>query len=710
MPDEEPSPGRGAWAHGRTTVVLRSAWGWFGNLLDMAQMHCDKHFQETTMLTTPAGHQAYFLWFLALAGAAACNGTSSSPSPGTSADATVQGQAGTSDPPPTPRFTLSPKANSGLCLQPGSGTNGAPIALSQCDGSAGQSWSLTDNQVALDGGKCLDMTGGNFSNGSKPQIWDCAAGNPNQIWALQDTQLKLNGTEVCLDVTDGNVAANTVLQVWACFPNNDNQVWLENPAAAASTQTPTPPTQTPPAATGGGVADVTPTPAGKVQVWLSSKDLSTHLQQQADITLKSSNNANLPTLSVDPTRKKQPLEGMGASLTDSSAYLMHQKMTAAQTQDVMTQLFDPVHGIGLSYLRQPMGASDFSHGGNYSYDDGAADPTLARFSIAHDLVDIIPLLKQAIALNPSLKIMALPWSPPGWMKTSNSMVTGSLKATAFAPLAQYFVKFIQAYAAQGVPIWSVSAQNEPQFGKGAYPTMLLPAADENSFIRAHLGPAIANAKLTTKILGFDHNACDEGGSPCPASHPQTLLDDPGTAKYIHGIAWHCYSGDLTVISAFHQKNPSVPLYETECSGGGWQNGSPSFLDAEMWLLFRTMNNWMRSTITWNVALDPSDGPTNSGCTNCRGVVTVNPSNGAVTYNAEFYALGHLSKFWRPGANVIDSTGVDQLNKSAYINTDGSQVLLVQNSGGGSLSFWVKQGSQGFEATLASGAVATYIWK
>ena len=156
----------------------------------------------------------------------------------------------------------------------------------------------------------------------------------------------------------------------------------------------------------------------------------------------------------------------------------------------------------------------------------------------------------------------------------------------------------------------------------------------------------------------------------------------------------------------------MPLYETECSGGGWQNGNPSFLDAEMWLLFRTMNNWMRTVVTWNLALDPSAGPTNSGCTNCRGVVTVNPDNGAVTYNAEFYALGHVSKFWRPGAVVIDSNanGIGQLNSSAYINTDGSQVLLVQNTGGGPLSFWVKQGSHGFAASVPAGGVATYIWK
>ena len=404
------------------------------------------------------------------------------------------------------------------------------------------------------------------------------------------------------------------------------------------------------------------------------------------------------------------MEGFGASLTDSSAYLINQKLSAAQAKALMTQLFDPVLGIGLSLLRQPMGASDFSHVGNYSYDDGAADPTLKNFSVSHDQADIIPLLKSARSLNPNLQLLAMPWSPPAWMKTSNSQNGGSLNADAYPVLAQYFVKFIQAYAAAGLPIWAVTPQNEPQFSTGSYPSMSMTATDQSNFIKNNLAPALAQAGLGTKILGFDHNACEQDTNQCPAVFPATLLNDPATAKDLAGIAWHCYSGDLTYITDFHNSHPNVPMYFTECSGGGWQNGSPSFLDSELWLMFRTMNNWMRTAVTWNLALDTSAGPTNGGCQNCRGVVTIDPSNGAVTYNAEFYALGHLSKFWRPGAYVVPvSTGVGNLNTTAYQNADGSNVLLVQNTGGSPASFYAQVNGKGFPATVPAGAAVTYIW-
>ncbi len=408
---------------------------------------------------------------------------------------------------------------------------------------------------------------------------------------------------------------------------------------------------------------------------------------------------------------KQPVEGFGASITESSAFLINQKMTGAQVQALMVDLFDPLHGIGLSMLRQPMGASDFTHVGSYTYDDGAPDPRLYRFSVGHDEADIVPLLRMAQSINNKLKVIALPWSPPAWMKRNNNLAGGTLKVDALAPLAQYFVRFVQSYKALGVSIWAVAPQNEPQFGGGGYPTMLMNAEQQNQFVGKHLGPALQRAKLATKILGFDHNACEEGGSPCPATYPATLLADADTARYLGGIAWHCYNGDLTHITAFHNAHPNTPLYMTECSGGGWQIGNPSYLHDALWLPFRSLNNWMQSVITWNLALDPSGGPINGGCTNCRGVVTVDPSTGAVTYNAEFYSLGHLSKFWRSGARVV-ATSADGIgaNIVAYRNTDGTNVLLMENTGSGSTTFWVRSGSQGFQASLEGGAAVTYVWK
>ncbi len=464
----------------------------------------------------------------------------------------------------------------------------------------------------------------------------------------------------------------------------------------------------------GSLCPLEPTSAPEpcqVQVWKSSADLSVHLQRQSDLTLSTISGQIGPVVKVDVNQKKQPVEGFGASITESSAFLINQKMTEAQIQALVVDLFDPVRGIGLSMLRQPMGATDFTHVGSYTYDDGVPDPSLERFSVARDEADIVPLLRLAQTINRDLKIIAVPWSPPAWMKSNNKLAGGTLKANALAPLAQYFVRFVQSYEALGVPIWAVAPQNEPQFGGGGYPSMLMNAKQQKLFIGSHLGPALQRASLATKILGYDHNACEEGGGLCPAAYPATLLADAGTAQYLHGIAWHCYNGDLTYITTFHDAHPDTPMYMTECSGGCWQNGNPSYLHDALWLTFRSLNNWMRSVITWNLALDPSGGPTNGGSTECRGVVTINPSTGVAKYNAEFYSLGHLSKFWRPGARVIAATasGIGA-NVVAYHNTDGTNVLLVENPGSQSMAYWVQSGSQAFQASLEAGAAVTFVWQ
>ena len=190
-----------------------------------------------------------------------------------------------------------------------------------------------------------------------------------------------------------------------------------------------------------------------------------------------------------------------------------------------------------------------------------------------------------------------------------------------------------------------------------------------------------------------------------------LLEDASAAQYIHGIAWHCYNGDLRHVSEFHERYPQAARYMTECSGGSWQNGSPSYLSAELWLLFASMNNWLRRAITWNVALDPAGGPSNNGSPSCRGVVTIAPDTGEVTYNADFYALGHLSKFWRPGAfSVSVASDLPALNTAAYQNANGETVLLVENTRSSEVHFWAHAGALGFVATVPAGATITYVWR
>jgi glucosylceramidase len=358
-----------------------------------------------------------------------------------------------------------------------------------------------------------------------------------------------------------------------------------------------------------------------------------------------------------------------------------------------------------------MGATDFSVNGNYSYDDvpaGQTDPNLTKFSIAHDMAYTIPLLKQALTVNPAIKVVAVPWSPPAWMKTSGTMNGGNMNTAYFPNLAQYFVKFVQAYQQQGVPTYAVLPQNEPLNSKAGYPTEYLPAIDEAAFIGGSLGPAMNAAGLSNvKILGYDHN-WDQ------PSYPQTLLANSSAAKYLAGSAFHCYAGDVSAQSTVESAYPAKGIWFTECSGTVGSKFAGDLLWNVENLLIGATRNWARSVSLWNLALDQNSGPKNGGCSNCRGVVTIDSSSSpaTITNNVEYYVLGHLAKFVVPGAYRIDSNsfGHGNIEDVAFQNPDGSIVLLVLNSGSSNGSFTVNWKSQIFNYTLPGGAVATFQWK
>ncbi len=449
--------------------------------------------------------------------------------------------------------------------------------------------------------------------------------------------------------------------------------------------------------------------SSKVGVWLTTADLRTHLAQQKDVHFSTGKGSDVIQISVNENQQYQQMDGFGASLTDGSAWLMYNKMSKSQRDKLLEQLFSPTKGIGLNFLRQPMGASDLTTptSGEYSYDDvpkGQTDPNLTHFSIAHDEAYIIPLLKQALQINPGLKIMATPWSPPGWMKSTDSMEGGTLNPDAYAPYANYFVKFIQAYEAQGIPIYAVTVQNEPLYVPVGYPGMSFPADSEASFIANNLAPVFAANHITTKILGYDHNW------DAPA-YPTTLLSDAGANAAMAGIAWHCYAGAPEVQTPVHNAYPNKDTYETECSGGQWElnNGLPGTTN----LLIGATRNWAKTVVRWGLALDPNGEPnlgTGAACTQCRGIVSIDQSTGKVTYNGDYYALGHASKFLQAGAYRIDSSaGSNQVSDVAFKNSDGSKVLVVYNAATSQQRFDVQWGGQEFTYTLPSGAMATFKW-
>ncbi|KFI49457.1 glycoside hydrolase family 30 protein [Bifidobacterium biavatii] len=413
------------------------------------------------------------------------------------------------------------------------------------------------------------------------------------------------------------------------------------------------------------------------------------------------------TITVDPGHRHQSIDGFGASFTDASAHLIGQVLDDGDRTYAMSKLFDPKLGIGLSLLRNPMGASDYART-IYSYDDmpnGYEDMELEHFSIYHDEDGIIPLTKWAMELNPQLKLIASPWSAPGWMKTSGSMIGGELKEDRYEVYARYFVRFLQAYAEQGVPVFAVTPQNEPLFMPGHYPGMLMPADREVRFVRDFLRPALRKAGFDTRVFGYDHN-WDR------IDYPLNLLDDAFDA--FDGIAWHWYGGRPVSQSRVAAIFPDKDVYFTEGSGGEWiPEFEPAFSN-----LMRTgidiLRNGSKSFILWNLALDEHNGPVvpGFGRSTCRGLLRVDQTDRTVEYTLDYYGLAHFSKFIRPGAVRIDSSQTVGVRSLACRNTDGSTVAVLFNDADHAVRVVVEVcGMDGSPctATMPAKAALTVVW-
>lgn len=447
-----------------------------------------------------------------------------------------------------------------------------------------------------------------------------------------------------------------------------------------------------------------------IEVVESSEELHETLDRKEPLSFSTKRTPDV-TITVNDALKYQQIDGFGASLTDSSAWLLWNKLTRAQGKEAMQMLFSPTKGIGLSVLRQPMGASDFALS-DYSYDDiplgqppSPGDPDLKHFSIDHDRAYIIPLLREALALNPNLKIIASPWSPPGWMKTSGSMVQGALLPSAYPALAKYFVRFVQEYESSGVPIYAITMQNEPNYIPNDYPGMNMTAREQTEFLANHLGPAFHDAHLKTKIMVFDHNWD-------LIEYPIQVLSEPKAAAFAAGTATHCYGGSVTAQNELHDRFPDKGIWLTECSGGDWQTGK--LLTQQVRLVISAMRNWAKSVVLWNLALDQNHEPYLGGCTTCRGIITVNHASAPsqIVPTVDYTALAHASEFVAPGAYRVESNSFDQgsLEDVAFRNLDGSLVLLVLNNSGSNITFNIAWAGKFANYKLPAGAVATFRWE
>jgi glucosylceramidase len=439
-----------------------------------------------------------------------------------------------------------------------------------------------------------------------------------------------------------------------------------------------------------------------VAVWLTTGDQSSLLAKQSE-TLKfaDAQSSNNPVIEVDETQKFQSIDGFGFTLTGGSATLIN-RLPDVEKKALIKELFSTKgNGIGVSYLRISIGASDLS-ADTFSYNDlpaGQTDANQDRFSIAKEMKDLVPVLKMIVSEQPKIKILGSTWSPPTWMKDNGSFKGGSLRPMYYQSYAKYFVKYIRAMKAQGISIDAITIQNEP-LHPGNVPSMLMPAIAEAEFVKTALGPMFKREGITTKIIVYDHNA----DKP---EYPLTILKDAEARQYVDGSAFHLYGGNISALTQVHNAYPEKNVYFTE----QWVGGPSNFGEDLKWhvstLIIGATRNWSRNVLEWNLAADPQYKPhTDGGCTTCLGAITIAPK---VTRNVAYYIIGQASKFVTPGSVRIASNITSKLDNVAFRTPEGKTVLIVVNNNRKEQAFNIKSQNQLLSTNLPAGAAATYVW-
>jgi glucosylceramidase len=442
----------------------------------------------------------------------------------------------------------------------------------------------------------------------------------------------------------------------------------------------------------------------KTSVWLTTPNGTKLLEQQKDIRWKS---GSLPgdRITIDDAQSYQTMDGFGHALTGGSAQLLMQ-MSASARHALLKELFG--HGKGqlnTSYIRISVGASDMN-GHVYTYDDlpvGQTDEKLAKFSLGEDLKDVVPVLKEILKIQPSLHILASPWTAPAWMKSNGEVKGGSLKHEYYAAFAQYWVLYLQAMGKQGIRIETLTVENEPENPKNT-PSMVMSAEEQAEFIGKYLGPALKQAGLGTKIVAFDHN-CDH------PQYPETVLRDAAAGPYTDGSGFHLYLGEISTLSQVHMDFPAKNIYFTEqmVVAGRATEVMPIARPLARVVIGAT-ENWSRNVLLWNLAADAKNGPhtNNGGCPVCTGAITIDGDH--LKRLVAYYTAAHASRFVPSGSVRVDSRGVGTVPPHVAFRTpDGHHVMIASNPGKEDASFAVTCRNHSFPATLKAGEAATYVW-
>ena len=446
------------------------------------------------------------------------------------------------------------------------------------------------------------------------------------------------------------------------------------------------------------------TPSPSVSSYLTSPDRSALLAPQSPIVFATPATASSQAITINPAKTYQTIDGFGFALTGGSAQLlMH--MDPAKRAALLHELFTRTgDGIGVSYLRLTVGSSDMNPN-VFSYDDlapGDTDVPMAHFSLDPDKADVIPIMKQILAIDPKIKVLASPWSAPLWMKTTGLAQGGVLLPKYFPAYATYLTKYVQGMKAEGITIDTLTIQNEPLNEKNT-PSMLMLSPEQAVFIKENLGPAFRKTGIKTGILLYDHNL----DHPL---YPLSILQDPAAAKYIAGSAFHLYGGTVDAMTDVHNAFPNKGIYFTEQSITQRDNTAPMNISKPVArVMIGVSRNWSKNILLWNLAADPNNGPhtDNGGCSGCSGALTIDGDN--VRRNIAYYTLAHVSKFVPPGSVRIDSNDLDTLPNVAFRTPDGKKILVVSNITDTPQTFDVHTNAKTFTSTLPAGNVGTYVW-
>jgi glucosylceramidase len=440
----------------------------------------------------------------------------------------------------------------------------------------------------------------------------------------------------------------------------------------------------------------------KPQLWLTDPDHGVLFKQQDQGFNQVNTLKSVPAITIDKSKTYQQMDGFGYALTGGSAALID-KMSANKQADLLKELFGTAkNNIGVSYLRISIGSSDLDDH-VFSYDDlsaGETDAELKKFSLDNDKHALIPVLKKILAINPHIKILASPWSPPTWMKTNDSTKGGHLKKEYYHTYSQYLIKYIKGMAANGIPIDAITIQNEPLNPKNN-PSMVMEAAEQGDFIKNNLGPEFKADKIKTKIILYDHNA----DRP---DYPISILNDPKASQYVDGSAFHLYGGKIEALSEVHNAHPDKNLYFTE----EWV-GAPGDLKKDMRFHIRDLiigapRNWSRNVIEWNLAADPKQKPhTPGGCSECLGAITIDGDN--VARNSAYYIVAHASEFVKPGSHRIESNYIKELPNVAFLTPAGKTVLIVFNDSDSTQTFNIILNNKQVSSILNPGSTGTYVF-